>query len=190
MSWAFFGKIAAVREGSGLENTSIHTHASLSVGSLLHGRMSGRRGWSRAIAGDATMVRDSRAIICLPSTGRGPRRSGGCVRDCGWEHPRAQSTRWLWEERVTGAVLEFLEGARVECWASARVVMGLQEEEDRESEGGTGPALVCILLCLLLCIFSFVVSLLFLSVWWVRGEGEWGALIWPGVVGDRKLLLL
>ena len=32
--------------------------------------MSGRRGWSRAIVGSATVARDTRAIICLPSTGR------------------------------------------------------------------------------------------------------------------------
>ena len=34
-------------------------------------------------------------------------------RDCQWQHPRAPSVRWLWDERATEAVLECLGGTRV-----------------------------------------------------------------------------
>ena len=32
---------------------------------------------------------------------------------CGWNHPRAPSVRWLWKEKATEAVLEFLGSTRV-----------------------------------------------------------------------------
>lgn len=34
---------------------------------------------------------------------------------CGWKHPRAPSVRWLWDARVTEAVLKFLRETRVGC---------------------------------------------------------------------------
>ena len=58
-------------------------------------------------------------------------------KDCGWEHQRAPAARWLWDERVTGAVLEFLEGVRAGCRASARAVSGLLGQEG-EGEGEDG----------------------------------------------------
>ena len=67
-------------------------------------------------------------------------------KDCGWEHPRAPALRWLWKGDVIGAVLEFLEGARVGNRASAEMAR-LRMDEDREddealgqeSEDGPGP---------------------------------------------------
>ena len=61
----------------------------------------------------------------------------------GWQGlwSRAPPAWWLWEERATGAVLEFLEDTRVGCRTSARVIR-LREEGDQEpegEEGGPGP---------------------------------------------------
>ena len=57
-------------------------------------------------------------------------------KDCGWEHPRAPAVRWLWDERATGAVLEFLEDTRVGYRTSAREMLGPQGQEgEAEGEG-------------------------------------------------------
>ena len=52
----------------------------------------------------------------------------------GWEYPRAPGVRWLWDERATGAVLEFLGDTRVGCRTSTRANLGPQEREG-EPEG-------------------------------------------------------
>lgn len=85
----------------------------------------------------------------------------------------------VWEERPTGAVLEFLEGTGVGCRPSARVEIGPREGEDQESEGkeggGAGPALDCIFFCPSLCL-SFV-TFIFSFVSRIRDGGDRGALI-------------
>ena len=45
----------------------------------------------------------------------------------GWKHPRAPSVRWLWREKSTGAVSDFLGRTRVH-----------QREKDRAGGGGGG----------------------------------------------------
>ena len=68
----------------------------------------------------------------------------------------APAARRLWDERATGAVLEFLEGSVTGCRTSARAVTGPQRQE-REREGedqgseGPGPTLSHIFLCCFLC---------------------------------------
>ena len=63
----------------------------------------------------------------------------------GWRHPRAPSVRWLWGEKSTGAVLDFLGSTRVGCIRARRVV---PEEAaravlgDEGEEGGPGPPVV------------------------------------------------
>ena len=62
-----------------------------------------------------------------------------------WRHPRAPSVRWLWREKSTEAVLDFLANTRVGCIRSRRVV---PEEAtragsgDEGEEGGPGPPAV------------------------------------------------
>ena len=53
---------------------------------------------------------------------------------CGWKHPRTPSVKWLWKEKATEAVLEFLRDTRVGKPPPA----GGGEDTDRE-EGGPGP---------------------------------------------------
>ena len=43
-------------------------------------------------------------------------------KDCGWEHLRVPAVRWLWDERATGAVLEFLKDTRAGCRTPTRAV--------------------------------------------------------------------
>ena len=62
----------------------------------------------------------------------------------GWKHPRAPPVRWLWREKSTGAVLDFLGSTRVGC---IRVRSTVPEEAARADlsagggggEGGPGP---------------------------------------------------
>ena len=59
-------------------------------------------------------------------------------------HPRAPVVRWLWDEKATEAVLEFLEDTRVGCRTSVRAVLRPQGQEeegkgvDRGSQGEEG----------------------------------------------------
>ena len=68
-------------------------------------------------------------------------------KDCGWDHPRAPTLRWLWKDDAIGAVVELLENTRVGSRASAEMtraridggregdeVLGQESEED-----GPGP---------------------------------------------------
>ena len=58
-------------------------------------------------------------------------------KDCGWEHPRAPALRWLWKDDAVGAVVEFLEGTRVDSRASAERARG-RVDEDRDGEETLG----------------------------------------------------
>ena len=46
----------------------------------------------------------------------------------GWKHPRAPSSKWLWKEKSTKAVLTFLGSTRVGCIGTRRAL-----PEDRTS---------------------------------------------------------
>ena len=61
-----------------------------------------------------------------------PRRRVG--KNCGWEHPRAPSAKWLWREVATGAVLEFLRDTRARCRSPFLAVVGLLERGAWEGE--------------------------------------------------------
>ena len=58
--------------------------------------------------------------------------------------PRAPSVRWLWREKSTGAVLDFLGSTRVGCISARRTVpeeavrVALSAGDEGE-EGGPGP---------------------------------------------------
>ena len=63
----------------------------------------------------------------------------------GWRHPRAPSVRWLWREKSTGAVLDFLGSTRVGCIRARRVVpeeAARAGSGDEGEEGGPGPPAV------------------------------------------------
>ena len=62
-----------------------------------------------------------------------------------WRHPRAPSVRWLWREKSTGAVLDFLGSTRVGCIRTKRVVpeeAARAGSGDEGEEGGPGPPAV------------------------------------------------
>ena len=63
-------------------------------------------------------------------------------KDCRWQHPRAPSVRWLWEERAIEEVLEYLGDTRLGCRVSPGRA-GVDEdggvEEAPGSEGGPNP---------------------------------------------------
>ena len=63
----------------------------------------------------------------------------------GWRHPKAPSVRWLWREKSTEAVLDFLGSTRVGCVRARRVVpeeAARAASGDEGEEGGPGPPVV------------------------------------------------
>ena len=83
-------------------------------------------------------------VECTAWAPQARRLWGRIGKDCGWENLRAPAVRRPWEERATGAMLEFLEDTRVGCRASAVAASGPQvrgtgeEREDQGSEGEEG----------------------------------------------------
>ena len=60
----------------------------------------------------------------------------------GWKHPRAPAVKWLWRERPTRAVLDFLGSTRVGCINVRRTPPeegGGADLGDEGGEGGPGP---------------------------------------------------
>ena len=87
-------------------------------------------------AGGVSAAGRSRAIALscwawVPQIRRLRRRIG---KDCAWEHPRAPAARWLWDERATGAVLEFMGGTRVGCRTPTRAASGRERTRDQEGK--------------------------------------------------------
>ena len=56
-----------------------------------------------------------------------------------WKRPRAPSVRYLWEEKATDAVLEFLRTTRRGCRGLGRVSPEDRGEDESGEEGGPGP---------------------------------------------------
>ena len=57
----------------------------------------------------------------------------------GWKRPRAPSVRYLWEEKATDAVLEFLRTTRVGCVGTGRISSEKRGEDESGEEGVPGP---------------------------------------------------
>ena len=63
----------------------------------------------------------------------------------GWKHPRAPSSKWLWREKSTEAVLAFLGSTRVGCISGRRAApeeVDGTDLGDEGEDGGPGPPVV------------------------------------------------
>ena len=115
----------------------------VAIGSFLHDRMTG----SQRLGSDGCwwcgcgrrQTRHHLSTECRAWTPQIRELWQRVVKDCGWEHPRAPVLRWLWKDDVVGAVVDFLESARVGSRASAEMARArVDEVRGKEAAWGSG----------------------------------------------------